>query len=56
MGSTTDSAEASGAPVENAGVAPDVEVEPARVEPAQEPDPQLAAAIAAIVQQLDRRP
>jgi tricorn protease len=43
-----------GAAVENAGVAPDLEVEPALVEPSAEPDPQLAAAIKAILQQLDR--
>lgn len=48
---------AAGSPaVENAGVAPDVEVEPALVEPAPEPDPQLAAAIAAIARQLPPRP
>lgn len=35
--------------VENIGVVPDLEVEPALIESAAEPDPQLAAAIAAIV-------
>jgi C-terminal processing protease CtpA/Prc len=42
--------------VENAGVIPDVEIEPALVEPSPEPDPQLARAVAAILQQQPRRP
>jgi tricorn protease len=43
-------------PTENAGVVPDVEVEPALVEPSPEPDPQLAAAIAEVARQLPPRP
>jgi tricorn protease len=41
--------------VENTGAVPDIEVEPALVEPSSEPDPQLAAAIAAILKQLPPR-
>jgi C-terminal processing protease CtpA/Prc len=40
--------------VENAGVAPDVEVAPAIDDHAAEPDPQLARAIAAILEALNR--
>lgn len=46
---------AGGAAVENAGVVPDLEIEPALIEPSAEPDPQLAAAITAVLQQLERR-
>jgi tricorn protease len=45
----------SGPPTENTGVVPDIEVEPALVETAAEPDPQLAAAIAAILPKLPPR-
>src|SRR5262249_47473018 len=45
----------SGPAVENAGVIPDIEVEPALIEAAAEPDPQLAAAIASIVSRLPPR-
>jgi tricorn protease len=45
---------AGGPQVENAGVTPDVEVAPEIDEHAQEPDPQLAKAIAVILGQLER--
>ncbi|MEA2603257.1 MAG: tricorn protease [Acidobacteriota bacterium] len=47
---------AAGSPqVENAGVTPDVEVAPGIEENAEEPDPQLARAITAILGELNRR-
>jgi tricorn protease len=46
---------AGGPQVENAGVAPDLEVEGAVAEGAEEPDPQLARAIAVILGELERR-